>query len=183
MIPKLIILDRDGVINEDSDLYIKSLAEWIPIPGSIEAIALLSKQRIPIAIATNQSGIGRGYYSVNTMLDIHQNLISRLKSIGGKIEHISFCPHLPSDNCICRKPKTGMITEISQICQININKNCYFIGDSLKDIQAATTAGCSPILVKSGKGVNTLKNNPELINVIPVFNNLLEFTEDLLKEI
>ena len=174
MKPEFVILDRDGVINEDSDDYIKSINEWIPIESSIQAIALLSKHHIPVAIATNQSGIGRGYYSAETMHQIHAKLIELVSGIGGKIEHIAYCPHLPDDECNCRKPKTGLIEEIENVCNIKNILNCYFIGDSYKDVQAAHTRGCKPILVKSGKGKETLAKHPELVKTIPIYDNLLE---------
>jgi D-glycero-D-manno-heptose 1,7-bisphosphate phosphatase len=181
MKPEFIILDRDGVINEDSDEYIKSLDEWLPIQSSIKAIALLSKNNIPVAIATNQSGIGRGYYSSEIMQEIHTKLQNLVKQEGGRIEHIAHCPHLPKDNCDCRKPKTGMIEEIKQKCKIKNLSNCYFIGDSHKDILAARAAGCLPLLVKSGKGEETLAKHPELINEIPIYKNLLEVVTKYLK--
>ncbi|MDC0534892.1 D-glycero-beta-D-manno-heptose 1,7-bisphosphate 7-phosphatase [Francisellaceae bacterium] len=181
MKPEFIILDRDGVINEDSDAYIKSIDEWVPIQSSIKAIALLSKHNIPVAIATNQSGIGRGYYSTEIMQEIHIKLKNMVKQLGGKIQHIAHCPHLPKDNCNCRKPKTGMIEEIQQTCNIKNLRNCYFIGDSHKDILAARTAGCLPVLVKSGKGKETLAKYPELINEIPIYHDLLEVVTKYLK--
>jgi D-glycero-D-manno-heptose 1,7-bisphosphate phosphatase len=158
---KLIILDRDGVINEDSPDYIKLPDEWHPITGSLEAIAKLNQAGYTVVVATNQSGIGRGYFSLETLQKIHQKMHQELKKVGGKIDKIYFCPHTPDDNCDCRKPKTGLFKQIAQDYKIDL-KDAINIGDTLRDIQAGEAFGCRNILVLTGKGKKTLQNNPEI---------------------
>jgi D-glycero-D-manno-heptose 1,7-bisphosphate phosphatase len=148
--PKLIILDRDGVINYDSVNYIRSPDDWHPIPGSLEAIARLKKAGFKIAVATNQSGISRGYYTEETLTAIHQKMQDALAlldtQIDVRIDAIFYCPHLPTENCDCRKPKPGLLQKIAQHFQCDIT-NVPFIGDNLSDIQAAIAASASPILI------------------------------------
>jgi len=187
----LLILDRDGVINEDSDNYIRSLEDWIPIPGSIEAIADLSRAGFRIAIATNQSGLSRGFFTLETMEQIHSKLCQMVEVEGGSIAGIFYCPHLPAEGCSCRKPATGLIEAI-EIELGESARGAYFVGDSLKDLQAAHTHGCLPVLVKTGKGLNTLaalaattgdSPDPELtqLNRSPVYDNLMEASRAILK--
>ncbi len=177
---KLIILDRDGVINEDSDDYIKRPEEFIAIPGSFEAITRLYRAGYKIVVATNQSGLARGYYDLDTLNAIHSKMHRLLEIHGGKIESIFFCPHGSDDNCDCRKPKTGMLDDIAKRYNITL-KNVPFIGDSMTDIKAAQTAGATPFLVKTGKGTRTIKQakTSELEN-IPIYNNLNEAANYLL---
>ena len=151
----LIILDRDGVINEDSDNYIRSLADWHPIPGSIEAIAQLSAAGHQIAVATNQSGLGRGYFDLDDLEAIHSQLCDRVEQHGGVIAGIFYCPHRPEENCNCRKPRTGLLKAIEAELQQPV-RNAFFVGDSMKDLQAAVASGARPILVTTGKGAKTL---------------------------
>lgn len=148
---KIIVLDRDGVINQDSDNYIRSPEEFVPIAGSIEAIANLSNAGFAVCIATNQSGIGRGYFDEEALSDMHHLLCSMVEQAGGSIDGIFYCPHHPDANCACRKPKTGLLEQIEKEFSVELG-NSYFIGDSLKDIQAAVAFGCKPILVRTGKG-------------------------------
>lgn len=178
--PRLIILDRDGVINEDSDQYIKSIDEWHSIPGSLEAIGLLTQAGIPVAVATNQSGIARQYYSFNTLHQMHQKMIDGISAHHGEIKYIALCPHGPKDGCTCRKPQTGMLNEISGKLNIPLGKDVYFIGDSYKDVQAARSANCTPILVRTGKGINTIKKHSELDKTVKIYDNLMQFTKILL---
>lgn len=178
MLPKLIILDRDGVINEDSDDYIKSVDEWVPIPGSIEAICALSKAGYVIAIATNQSGVGRGYYHLDTLHAMHDKMESLVKGGGGYIQGVYFCPHLPDDGCDCRKPDVGLIRQIEESTGLSAS-GVPFVGDSSSDIEAAQKANCQPILVLTGKGERTLKKL-DADHSIPVFANLLAYTQHLL---
>ena len=152
---KLLILDRDGVINYDSDAYIKSVAEWIPLPGSIEAIAQLSKAGWTVAIATNQSGIARGYYDVATLDAMHARLRALVAQQGGEVGLIVYCPHGPNEGCACRKPKPGMLQSIAAHYGADLAK-CWFVGDSLGDLQAAQAVDSQPVLVKTGKGLQTL---------------------------
>ena len=151
----LLILDRDGVINQDSDHYIRSVKEWLPIPGSIEAIADLSRAGFRIAIATNQSGLGRAYFDLDDLEAIHAKLTLLVEQQGGEIAGIFYCPHLPDAGCGCRKPATGLLESIELELGCSA-KNAFFIGDSLKDLQAARAFGCQAVLVKTGKGMDTL---------------------------
>lgn len=150
----MIVLDRDGVINEDSENYIRSLADWRPIPGSLEAIAALSRGGYSIAIATNQSGLNRGYFGIDELEAIHARLCQRVEEEGGSIAGIFYCPHLPQDNCRCRKPQTGLLRAMEEELAVSV-RGAIFIGDSLKDLQAAVAYGCQPILVRTGKGAAT----------------------------
>ena len=152
---KLIILDRDGVINEDSDAYIKSLEEWIPIPGSIEAIARLSKAGWIVAVATNQSGIARGYYPTEVLESMHARLRELVAQQGGEVGLIVHCPHGPDDGCDCRKPKPGMLQQIAAHYRVPLG-GIWYVGDSGSDLQAALAVDCQPVLVKTGKGERTL---------------------------
>ncbi|HBN14620.1 MAG: D-glycero-beta-D-manno-heptose-1,7-bisphosphate 7-phosphatase [Gammaproteobacteria bacterium] len=177
---RLIILDRDGVINEDSDAFIKSVAECVPVAGSIDAIARLSKAGYTVAVATNQSGIARGLLSETTLSQIHGYLSGLVEKAGGHIAGFFYCPHGPDTNCSCRKPRPGLLYQIrdkygSEICGVPV------VGDSLRDLQAAKTAGCTPVLVRSGKGEQTLATGlpPELADS-PQFANLAAFVDDLL---
>jgi D-glycero-D-manno-heptose 1,7-bisphosphate phosphatase len=175
-----IILDRDGVINYDSDEYIKSPEEWLPIPGSLDAIAQLNRAGFRVLIATNQSGVARGYYDLETLDLIHEKLMRELAACGGYIEEIFFCPHHPEEHCACRKPNPGLIYQIQKKYPIQL-AHTFFIGDSLVDIQAATTSGCMPILILSSKGQKTLAEHPELIH-IPHFPNLAQAVEYVLDQ-
>lgn len=150
----LVILDRDGVINEDSDQYIRCVDDWHPIPGSIEAIARLSKAGIRVAVATNQSGLSRGYFGLDELEAIHAELRARVEDAGGEISAIAYCPHLPTEGCDCRKPRTGLLKALQRELQLPL-AGAPFIGDSLKDLQAAEKAGCRPVLVTTGKGADT----------------------------
>jgi D-glycero-D-manno-heptose 1,7-bisphosphate phosphatase len=176
---KLIILDRDGVINEESPEYIKTPAEWRPIPGSLQAIALLNQAGYTVVVATNQSGVGRGYYTEEGLARIHEKMQACVAALGGTIDRIFYCPHRPDAHCACRKPAIGLFEQIATTYRINL-KNIFSIGDSLRDIQAAQKVGCKPILVLTGNGAATLKNNPELREKIPIYPNLLVAVNALL---
>lgn len=178
---QLIILDRDGVINEESPVYIKSPTEWHPIPGSLEAIALLSQAGYTIAVATNQSGVGRGYYTEDDLAQIHQKMKDSVEAHGGRIDRIFYCPHHPDLHCACRKPAIGLFEKIAIAYQINLKK-VFSIGDSLRDIQAAQKVGCKPILVLTGNGEQTVRENPALCATIPVYANLLAAVKALLAQ-
>jgi len=153
---KLLILDRDGVINYDSDEYVKTVDEWQPIPGSIEAIAQLSKAGFTIAVATNQSGLARGYFSPETLHLMHSKMRHLVAEQGGHIDHIEYCPHGPDDGCECRKPLPGMINTILDTYPEAEANNVYVVGDSLRDLEAGIAAGCKPLLVRTGKGERTI---------------------------
>lgn len=150
-----IILDRDGVINEDSDAYIKSLAEWQPLPGSIDALARLSKAGHRLAVATNQSGLGRGLFTAEDLEAMHDELNRQLHAAGGRLDGIFHCPHTPDDHCSCRKPLPGLLDAIATELGWPLEQ-CLMIGDSLRDLEAGRARGCRPILVTTGKGQRTL---------------------------
>ena len=151
---KLAILDRDGVINFDSAQFIKSPGEWRPIPGSIEAIARLNQNGYRVAVATNQSGIGRGLFDMATLNAINDKMMEMVFRQGGRIDALFFCPHTAAEECNCRKPRTGMLEEIAARFHTEL-KGVPVIGDSLKDLQAAEAVGGQPILVLTGKGQRT----------------------------
>ncbi len=176
---KLVILDRDGVINEDSDDYIKSPAEWKPIRGSLEAIARLHRAGWRIVVATNQSGVARKLFNLDALARIHETMHRQVRDAGGIIDAVFFCPHGPDDQCDCRKPEPGMLRDIARRLHIDLT-GVPAIGDSLRDIQAAQAVGASPVLVKTGKGSITV-NNAEFDKTVPVFNDLYSAVDSLLK--
>jgi D-glycero-D-manno-heptose 1,7-bisphosphate phosphatase len=160
-----IILDRDGVINYDSMEYIKSPDEWIAIPGSLEAIAQLNRAGFTVLVATNQSGVARGYYDLETLSLIHEKMQRELAEVGGYIEEIFYCPHHPDEKCNCRKPQPGMFFNMQKKYQFDF-ANTFFIGDNLSDVQVAQKIGCPPLLVLTGKGQQMFENHPELKSVL-----------------
>lgn len=167
---RLIILDRDGVINQDSDLYIKSPDEWIPIPGSPEAIAQLNQWGWRVVVCTNQSGIGRGLFGMDTLNAIHDKMIKTVAHAGGSIDAIFYCPHTNADECDCRKPKAGMLKEVAARYNVEL-ADVPVVGDSLRDLQSALAVGAQPMLVLTGKGRKT-KLDPALPPGTPVFADL-----------
>ena len=167
---KLVILDRDGVINHDSDQYIKSPEEWKPIPGSLAAIARLNQSGYRVVVSTNQSGIGRGLFETDTLMAIHEKMLKALALVGGRIDAIFFCPHTNADNCECRKPRAGMYKEIAARMNADL-AGVPAIGDSLRDLQAAVAVGAQPMLVLTGKGRKT-QDDPALPPGTPVFPDL-----------
>lgn len=177
---KLVILDRDGVINFDSDQYIKSPDEWKPIPGSLDAIARLSQWGYRIVVATNQSGVGRGLFDMDTLNAIHEKMVRLVSQAGGKIDAIFFCPHTNHDECRCRKPLPGMLEEIAQRYNADLT-DVPVIGDSLRDLQSAVAVGAQPILVLTGKGKKT-RNDPDLPAITPVFENLAAAVDHLTQQ-
>lgn len=162
---KLIILDRDGVINYDSVNYIKTPNEWIPIPGSLEAIAQIKQAGFHVAIATNQSGISRGYYTEETLTAIHQKMQDALKQLGTHIDLIQYCPHHPSAHCTCRKPQPGLLHNISQYFACDLT-GVPFIGDSITDMQAATAANALPIFINEDDSTSSFLCFPNLAKAI-----------------
>ncbi|RDI38379.1 D-glycero-beta-D-manno-heptose 1,7-bisphosphate 7-phosphatase [Aquicella lusitana] len=170
-----VILDRDGVINYDSEEYIKTPDEWIPIPGSLSAIAQLNRAGFKVVVATNQSGVARGYYDIDILDDIHEKFLRELAAHGGYVEEIFFCPHHPDEQCPCRKPKPGLLYQIQEKYLVNLTET-FFIGDSFVDVQAAHSAGCKPLLVLTGKGEQSLEKYPELL-AVPHFSNLASAVE------
>lgn len=153
---KLIILDRDGVINHDSDSFIKSPEEWRPIQGSVEAIADLSHAGYRVAVATNQSGVGRGLFDMATLNAINDKMMELVFRQGGRIDAVFFCPHTTEDQCDCRKPRPGMLKEIASRFHADL-KGVPVVGDSLRDLEAGALLGCAPYLVRTGKGTKTFK--------------------------
>ena len=181
---KLIILDRDGVINQDSDDYVKSLDEWIPLAGSCEAIAALSKAGYTVAVATNQSGLARGYFSINDLEAMHGRMNALVEEAGGEITTIKYCPHGPDDGCDCRKPLPGLVDQIEEELGISA-EGAWFIGDSLRDLQAGLAKDCKPALVMTGKGEKTLLKmlTTEVeaeIKQAPVYTDLAHFARRIL---
>ena len=175
---KLIILDRDGVINQDSDQFIKSPEEWEAIPGSLEAIARLNHGGYRVVVATNQSGVGRGLFTIEMLHRIHEKMRYDLAALGGNVDAVFFCAHRPDDGCACRKPKPGLLLDIGARLQIPLS-DVPAIGDSLRDVQAAKAAGAHPILVRTGKGRRTLKKHKHLGDV-SVYADLAEAVDALL---
>ncbi|UXY15166.1 D-glycero-beta-D-manno-heptose 1,7-bisphosphate 7-phosphatase [Chitiniphilus purpureus] len=151
---RLLILDRDGVINEDRRDFVKSPEEWLPIPGSLDAIGELSRSGWTLVVATNQSAIGRGIISMDTLNAIHSKLHRAVAQSGGHIEAIFFCPHAPDDGCGCRKPLPGMVLEVARRFRVNA-ADCIMVGDSLRDLQAIAAVGGRPVLVRTGNGART----------------------------
>lgn len=177
---KLIILDRDGVINEDSDEYIKSADEFIPIKGSLAAIAQLKHADHKVVVATNQSGLARGYFTLDTLHQMHEKLNRLLQIEGSYIDGIFFCPHGPDDNCECRKPKPGLYKEIAERFNVNFDE-IMVVGDSFRDIEAAMAVNAHAALVKTGKGERTLASHTEALTDIPVYESLTDFANKFLK--
>lgn len=169
---KLVILDRDGVINYDSQTFIKSADEWKPIPGSLDAIARLNQAGYRVVVATNQSGVGRGLFDMATLNSINKKMHDAVFQVGGRIDAIFFCPHAAENHCGCRKPKTGMFVEISQRFNMAL-AGVPAIGDSLRDLQAAENVGALPVLVLTGKGEKT-KAGGDLPRDTLIYANLLE---------
>ena len=167
---KLVILDRDGVINRDSEQFIKSPDEWRPLPGSLEAIARLSQRGYRVVVATNQSGIGRGLFDMATLNAIHEKMTRAVNLAGGRIDAIFFCPHPADSTCECRKPRPGMLREIAARYNVDL-RGVPTVGDSLRDLLAASAVGAQPILVLTGKGEKT-RNHPELPPETLIFPDL-----------
>jgi len=174
---KLVILDRDGTINLDSDDYIKSPSEWRPIPGSLEAIARLHQADYRVVVATNQSGIGRGLFDTQALFAIHDKLQRALGQVGGRIDAFFFCPHKADENCRCRKPQPGMLLEIARRFNVAI-EDVSMVGDSRKDVEAAAAAGARPVLVLTGHGAKTEKEG-KLPRGTAVYPDLAAFSRHL----
>lgn len=177
----VIILDRDGVINFDSPSYIKTPEEWVPIAGSLEAIARLKAAGYPVAVATNQSGISRGYFSLETLEEIHRKMEDCLALLGCKLDRIQFCPHGPEDQCDCRKPRAGMYLAIAQEMGVAPN-DCIVIGDSMRDLQAGWSVGAHVRLVLTGNGQKTLAQL-KASDDVEVFSDLSHAVQALLRAV
>jgi D-glycero-D-manno-heptose 1,7-bisphosphate phosphatase len=181
---KVVVLDRDGVINEDSDTFVKTLDEWIPIDGSIEAIARLYEHGFTIAVATNQSGVGRGLISEDALDAMHAKLLELVREAGGDIATIAYCPHKPEDYCDCRKPQSGLFDQIAATIGCDL-EGAWTIGDSLRDLQAGAARGCTPVLVRTGKGAKTemaLEEDAGEFENLEVFDNLDEAADYLIQQ-
>ncbi|MBK1645018.1 D-glycero-beta-D-manno-heptose-1,7-bisphosphate 7-phosphatase [Thiocapsa imhoffii] len=175
----VIILDRDGVINADSDQFVKTLDEWQPLPGSLDAIARLCHAGFRVAIATNQSGLARGLLKPAALDAMHRRLWHLVAERGGRIEMIVHCPHGPNDRCDCRKPRPGMLLEIARRLSVNL-QGIPFVGDSLGDIQAARAVGAQPWLVLTGKGARTLEEGSDVLAGVPIKPDLAAVVDHLL---
>ena len=176
---KLIILDRDGVLNLDSDAFIKSPQEWLPIPGSLEAVARLNQAGYRVVVATNQSGIARSLFSMATLNAIHQKMHAAAQQVGAHFDAVFFCPHAADDNCDCRKPRPGMLVSLAQRLGISL-KGVPTVGDSLRDLQAGFMVGCVPYLVLTGKG-ETTRDTGGLPPGTTIFPNLAAVVDKLLE--
>ena len=176
---KLVILDRDGVINEDRASFVTRPEEWRPIPGSLEAIARLTHAGYHVVLATNQSGVGRGLFEVSTLNAIHDKMHRALAQIGGRIDAIFFCPHAQEANCACRKPKAGLLEEIAHRFNVDLT-GVPSIGDALRDLQAAATVGAKPILVLTGKGQKTQREGNLPVGT-EIYPNLSEAVRAIVK--
>ena len=176
---KLVILDRDGTINHDSEQYIKSPAEWKPIKGSLEAIAQLTQSGYRVVVATNQSGISRGLFDMATLNAIHDAMHKAVAVAGGRIDAVFFCPHAADANCECRKPNPGMLLEIGRRLNVAL-AGVPVVGDGLRDLQSAAAAGAQPVLVLTGKGRRTQKEGG-LPEGTRTFSDLGAFVADLLE--
>ena len=174
---KLIILDRDGTINEDSDHYIKSPDEFHPIDGSLEAIARLTQAGYRVVVATNQSGIARGLFDTATLIAMHAKLQRLAAQAGGRIDAFFFCPHAADSACKCRKPQPGMLVEIARRFNVSLD-GVYMVGDAQRDVEAAAAAGARPVLVLTGKGKKTQADG-KLPPGTEVFEDLAAFAEQL----
>jgi len=178
---KLVVLDRDGVINEDLDEPVVSPDAWVPIPGSLEAIARLHHAGWQIAVATNQSGIARELLDLEALHAIHRHMDEMVKEAGGRIDVVAFCPHKESDLCDCRKPAPGMLYTIAERLGVEL-ADMVTVGDSLRDVQAAMAAAARPILVRTGKGQLTADNNKGLEH-IPTYDDLAACVDALLEPV
>ncbi len=179
---QLVIVDRDGVINRDSDAFIRTASDWRAIDGSLEALALFAQNGFNVAVATNQSGLARGHFDLAALSDIHRTMVDAVAAAGGRIDRIVFCPHGPESGCDCRKPAPGMLLQLAQLFGVDL-RDVPFIGDSLSDLQAAQAVGARGILVRSGKGGATEKAFGADMGDVEVFDDLLQAARFLVAEI
>lgn len=172
---RLIVLDRDGVINQDSDAFVKNAAEFIPLPGALAAIARLHRAGLPVAVCTNQSGIGRGLLDEPALAEIHAKLEQLAVAAGGRIDAIRYCPHLPDSGCSCRKPSPGMVLDLMN-CFSARPEETVFVGDSLRDLEAGRAAGCRVVLVRTGNGSHAA-GKAEKAGFTEVYDDLAGFVD------
>lgn len=177
---RLAILDRDGVINQDSADFIKTPEQWVPIPGSLEAIARLCRAEYRVVVITNQSGVGRGLYTLDTMNKVNMRMFELVSQKGGEIDALLFCPHEPDAGCECRKPKPGLFHELGRRLKVNLT-GIPAVGDSIRDLEAAAAAGARPVLVRTGKGPEALdaiqRGDDERLKEVPVYDDLAAFVD------
>jgi D-glycero-D-manno-heptose 1,7-bisphosphate phosphatase len=178
-VARLVIVDRDGVVNEDSTQYIKSVAEWRPIPGSLEAIAALTRAGYRVAVVTNQSGVGRGLFDEATLRAIHAHMQEAVRAAGGELAGIYYCPHVPAAGCDCRKPKPGLFRQLEADLGISV-AGVPYVGDKLSDVEAAEAAGATPLLVRTGKDAGL--EAAATARGVPVFDDLLSAARSLLDD-
>ena len=155
---KLVILDRDGTINEDRDDFVKSEAEWVPLPGALDAIARLNHAGWHVAVASNQSGLGRGLFDVEALNAIHAKMYKAVAAFGGRIDAVFYCPHSPDEGCQCRKPLPGLFEQIGERFGVDL-RTTHVVGDTQRDLQAGSVVGCQPHLVLTGKA-QSLRGQP-----------------------
>jgi len=175
---RLVVLDRDGVINCDSDFFIRSAEEWVAIEGSVEGIALLSKHGFTVAVASNQSGLARGHFDLAALEGIHRKMCAEVRAAGGQIDRIVYCPHGPGEGCDCRKPAPGLLQQLGEHYGVSM-AGVPFIGDAERDLDAARAIGARPVLVRTGKGGVT---ETSLVEGIEVYDNLLHAAHALVAE-
>ena len=176
---KMVILDRDGVINHEADDDVTTVDGWDPIPGSIEAINRLKKAGYLVTIASNHSGIARGIYSEDELVEMNAKMQRMLAARGASVDGIFYCPHGPEANCICRKPKPGLLFQIAKQFDIDLSQT-PLVGDNISDIQAAKMANAKPVLVRTGKGEYVMQHFPEALDV-PVYDDLAHFVRETLR--
>jgi D-glycero-D-manno-heptose 1,7-bisphosphate phosphatase len=175
----LVILDRDGVINKDSAEFVKSAREWVPLPGSVAAIAQLSRAGYTVAVASNQSGLARGLFGRSALRNMHRKLRRLVAAEGGRVDRIVVCPHGPDDGCDCRKPMPGLLNSLGRYYGVSL-RGVPVVGDSLRDLQAAASAGATPILVLTGNGAQTSRNLPANLRDVRRYDDLAAFAADTL---
>ena len=178
---RLIILDRDGVINRDSRDFVKNADEWVPLPGSIGAIAKLSRAGYTVAVASNQSGLARGLFDRNALRAIHRKLRRLVAAEGGRVDRIVVCPHGPDEHCHCRKPEPGLLQRLARHYETTL-EGVPVVGDSLRDLQAATAAGATPVLVRTGNGETTASRLPDNFVSVPIFDDLAAFAANITRQ-
>jgi D-glycero-D-manno-heptose 1,7-bisphosphate phosphatase len=178
-LPSIVVIDRDGVINEDSPDFIKSVDEWIPVPGSLEAIAALTRAGVRTAVVTNQSGVGRGLLDLATLAAIHARMTNAVRAAGGELAGVYFCPHRPDDDCTCRKPRPGMLRALERELGVSL-RGQPFIGDRMSDVDAAAAVGARALLVRTGSGAASEAAARE--RGVPVFDDLRSAVDWLLAD-
>ena len=176
---RLLILDRDGVINEDSSEYVRSADEWRPLTGSIEAVAALSCAGYEVVVASNQSGLARGFFSLDELEGMHEKMAALVEAAGGRLGGVFYCPHHPDEDCDCRKPRTGLLEAIEREYGISV-AGCYFVGDSVKDVECAIAKGAVPLLVRTGNGVMASAELCARGITVPTFDDLASVARELI---